>query len=391
MLQRLPIVAAASSAVRARQQEHAAAKAKQEIEREAAVRGIVALEPDEIAAALRSRLAARARRRGWPRRKGDLHVFVAFRLSDWEVVLPKAFEPFGTVTAFEWGSKGFDSSAPDWPSRRPAMNAAMLEAFREADRRRPVDVVVGYVSGQNTQPQTLRSMGEAGAAIFNFSYDDKLDFHGEKPGKSISGPAALASAVDLNLISDPGSQLKYALQGGLAHFHPEAADPSIHRPYDVPFRYDVTFVGARYGFRPFFIEKLRRLGVNVAAFGRGWPDGAVPLERMVEMYSLSRINLGFGGIGHSRRLMCLKGRDFEVPMSGGLYLTQNNPELDLVFDVGREIVTYSDEADCAAKIRSLLADDARSAAIRKAGRERCLRDHTYEARWTKVFQMAGIL
>ena len=222
-----------------------------------------------------------------------------------------------------------------------------------------------------------------------FSYDDKLDY--EMVDGRPRGPAALAAAVDLNLISDPGSKLKYAVQGGLAHFHPECADPTVHRPYDVPFRYDVTFVGQHYGFRPFFIDNLRHMGIDVQAFGKGWPNGAVPIDRMVEMYSLSRINLGFGGIGHSRRLMCLKGRDFEVPISGGLYLTQDNPELALVFDVGREVVTYRDEADCAAKIRELLADEPRAAAIRNAGRARCLKDHTYAARWTKVFEMAGIL
>ncbi len=335
--------------MRAHQQERAAAKGKQRIEREAAARGIAALSADETTTALRSRLAARAQRHRWPRKKGDLHVFLAFRLSDWEEVLPRAFQPFGTVTAFEWGARGFDSAAGDWPSRRPAMNAAMLDAFHQANKERPVDAVVGYLSGQNTSPEVLRSMAQAGAAIFNFSYDDKLDY--EMVDGRPRGPAALAAAVDLNLISDPGSKLKYAVQGGLAHFHPECADPTVHRPYDVPFRYDVTFVGQHYGFRPFFIDNLRRMGIDVQAFGKGWPNGAVPIDRMVEMYSLSRINLGFGGIGHSRRLMCLKGRDFEVPMSGGLYLTQDNPELALVFDVGREVVTYRDEADCAAKIR----------------------------------------
>ena len=105
--------------------------------------------------------------------------------------------------------------------------------------------------------------------------------------------------------------------GGLAHFHPELADPRIHHPYDLPFEYYVTFVGARYGFRPSFIGGLRKLGINVRAFGRNWDAGALPLDKMVELYSRSRINLGFGGIGHSRRLICLKGRDFEVAMSGG--------------------------------------------------------------------------
>ena len=146
-----------------------------------------------------------------------------------------------------------------------------------------------------------------------------------------------------------------------------------------------------YGARPGFIKRLRATGIEVAAFGRGWPTGTLTLDQMVEMFSQSRINLGFGGIGHSLKLMCLKGRDFEIPMAGGLYLTQHNPELDLVFDVGNEIVTYTDVEDCAARIKALLADDARSAAIRKAGRARCLADHSYEARWTKVFELAGVL
>jgi len=82
---------------------------------------------------------------------------------------------------------------------------------------------------------------------------------------------------------------------------------------------------------------------------------------MSRIYARSRINLGFGGIGHSRNLVCLKGRDFEVPMSGALYVTQHNPELALVFDIGREIVTYRDESEL------------RAAHSRAAGRSRARR------------------
>ncbi|MEQ1715634.1 MAG: glycosyltransferase [Hyphomicrobium sp.] len=377
--------------VRARMQERHAEQAKRRIEQEAAARGIVAPSTEETAAALRARLAGRAKQNGWPRRKGDLHIFLAFQLFEWLEALPAAFEPFGEVTVFDLASHGFDQGRADWWERRPIVNREMLAAFHEANARRPVDAVVGYLSGVNTDPATLARIARAGTAIFNFSYDEKLDMGNPLPDGSIRSPAALASVVDLNLTNDPAGALRYLLKGGLAHFHPEAADPRVHRPYDTPFRYDVTFVGQHYGFRPFFIERLQSLGINVTAFGRNWPNGPLALEEMVEMYSLSRINLGFGGIGHSNRLMCLKGRDFEVPMSGGLFLTQHNPELELVFDVGREIMTYTGEADCAVKIRTLLADEAKAAAIRKAGRERCLRDHTYEARWTKVFQMAGVL
>lgn len=271
------------------------------------------------------------------------------------------------------------------------MNAAMRAAFDAANARRPVDAVVGYVSRYNTMPETLEHMAAAGAAIFNFSYDDKLDEGISLPDGSPMGPAGLAAQVDLNLTSDPTAHLKYALHGGLSYFHPEAADPQIHRPYDVPFDYDVTFVGAKYGMRPHFIDKLRKKGINVVAMGRGWPDGALPLDQMVEIYSRSRINLGFGGIGHSQKLMCLKGRDFEVVMSGGLYLTQSNPELSLVFDVGREIMTYTDISDCVEKIQKILGDPVMAENIRKDGRDRCLKDHSYGARWSSVFAYCGLL
>ena len=89
--------------------------------------------------------------------------------------------------------------------------------------------------------------------------------------------------------------------------------------------------------------------------------------------------------------MGLKGRDFEVPMSGGLYLTQHNPELALVYKVGEEIMTYRSEKDCVETIKLLLSDQVRAERIRKAGQARALRDHTWEKRFEDVFRFSGIM
>jgi hypothetical protein len=314
---------------------------------------------------------------------------------NWEVVVPEVLATFGRVSLFDWSAAGFDALSPDWVSRRDAMNDAMLEAFDAAYREEPVDVVVGYLSGSNTAPEVLERMARRGCAIVNFCFDDKLLFEGVPLGGRPSGPAPLASKVDLNLTNAPASLVKYAAHGGLALFWPQGAHPGLHRPVETPFEFDVSFVGGGYGWRPVFIRRLQRLlapaGVEVACFGPRWPAGPLSDEEMVRLYSRSRINLGFGGVASSRRLTCLKGRDFEVPMSGGLYLTQQNPELERVFDVGREIVTYRDEAGCARTILDLLADPDRAAAIRRAGRARCLRDHTWERRWAQVFELAGLL
>jgi spore maturation protein CgeB len=271
------------------------------------------------------------------------------------------------------------------------MNAEMLQVYFEAHKIQPIDAVVGYLSGQNTSPEILRIMANAGSIIFNFCWDDKLSFRGRKLGGRWTGVAAIASAVDLNLTNTSDSIVKYTGEGGIAVFWPEGADPDIHKPYDIPFEYDVSFVGQKYGWRPRFIKKLRKYGINVTTFGSGWENGPLSEEEMVRVYSKSRINLGFSGVGFSRKLMCLKGRDFEVPMSGGLYLTQDNPELSLVYEIGKEIVTYKDEKDCAEKIKWLLTDQENADKIRKAGRERALREHTWSKRFEKIFVLSGLM
>ena len=327
----------------------------------------------------------------WPKPPGGLHIFLAYSVFNWEAVLPKALAPFGQVSEYEWRSLGYDELAPDWLKRRDQMNAEMLQAFHAERQRRPIDVVVCYASGFTVAPEVLQEMAAHGAVITNFCFDDRTRWPGPVSGGRFESTAAIAHAVDLNLTVDPDGIARYFAYGGLSMFHPEAADPEWYRPVDVPFQYDVSFIGSRFGWRPTLIEGLRRRGIDVACFGKGWANGPVTVEDMNRIYSASRINLGFGGVGHSMKVLCLKGRDFEVPMSGGLYLTQHDPGLSLVFDIGREILTYRDVDDCARIIRATLDDPAGAAVIRRAGHERSLREHTYLERWTRVFRTLGAI
>ncbi len=376
--------------LKARFQEAQAASLLWKYRRAAQTAGITLREGESLRTALRHRLGNYGISTH-SREKGKLHIFLTYGQRSWEEILPRSLQEFGEVTEFEWRSHGFDDLDAGWLGRRGEMNRDMLAAFRTAHARRPIDVVVGYLSGHNTDPQILSEMRRSGAIVFNFCFDDKLHFPGGKLGGRYTSPAAIASEVDLNLTNAPSSRLKYAVHGGLALFWPEAAEPSVHRPQNVPVDFDVSFVGARYGWRPTLIHNLRNRGIRVECFGHRWEHGSLPRAEMVKLYSRSRINLGFGGIGHSHRLMCLKARDFEVPMSGGLYLTQDNPELNLVFKPGEEIVTYSSVSDCAEKIQFLLSHPDTCKSIRSAGRERALRDHSYEARWSHVFRLAGLL
>jgi hypothetical protein len=390
ILKKINLIAEADAVFKSKLQEHKAARELVYYQRKALRSGIKLLEYDALSQAIKGRLAQRGIH---PVLKcnGDLHIFLIYALNNWEAILPIALKPFGRVSEFELCFHGFDSTAASWFDQRDAMNEAMLEAFCELNSAEPIDIVVGYLSGYVCDPALLREMAQSGAVILNFCWDDKLGFRGKMRGDRWTGPAALTSAVDLNLTNAPESRIKYLMEGGLAMFWPEAAHPCFHKPYDFTFEYDVSFVGGKYGWRLKFIEKLRKAGINVVCFGNGWENGPLSDEEMIKLYSRSRINLGFAGVGHSRRLMCLKGRDFEVPMSGGLYLTQSNPELSLVYDVGKEIVTYENDKDCTDKIRWLLVHPDETDAIRKAGRIRALKDHSWEKRFEDVFRIVGVM
>jgi hypothetical protein len=391
-LRQFPPAAAANALVKARWLERDAAVTRRRYLARARRQG-VQVPSDDVAlrAAVMRRVGQRGAALGWPKKKGDLHIFLAYPLTNWEGILPTALSAFGKVTAFEWRSMGFDETASNWIDTRDTMNRALLDAFHEAARQQPVDVVIAYSSGYTLSAEVFAAMAASGAVTTNFCFDDKVLWPGPKLGERFLSTAEFCSSVDLNLTSDPQGTLKYFVEGGIAMFHAEAADPSLHRPIDLQFEIDVSFIGARFGWRPALIKDLRRQGIEVECFGNGWPNGPVSNEAMRDIYAKSRINLGCGGVGYSSRLVCLKGRDFEVPMSGALYLTQHNPELSLVFDVGREIVTYRDPPDCARIIKELLSDRTRAASIRKAARERSMRDHTYEARWSHAFATIGAL
>lgn len=390
LLKRCSILYCFNAIIKGFLQERRATKSLDFYRKEAVKRGLPVLQEIDIASAIYKRLVSR----GFspvPKKKGELHIFVVFAFNNWESVLPKALESFGKVTTFEWRSLGFNELSDDWLNHRDSMNAVMLESFYKAHKEKPIDAVVGYLSGYTISPDVLGKMAKTGTVKYNFCWDDKLYFKGKMLGGRWTGPVALASAVDLNLTNAPDSCVKYMVEGGLAMFWPLAAHPEINKPYDVPFELDVSFVGGKYGWRHRFIQKLRKSGIKVTCFGNGWGNGHLSYEELVKLYSRSRINLGFGGVGHSRKLMCLKGRDFEVPMSGGLYLTQDNPELSLVYEIGKEIVIYKNEKDCAEKIKWLLANPEEAAKIREAGRKRALRAHTWEKRFEKIFRLAGIM
>jgi spore maturation protein CgeB len=123
-------------------------------------------------------------------------------------------------------------------------------------------------------------------------------------------------------------------------------------------------------------------------------EGIVSDEELVRFFNRSRISLGFSSCGNTyrdaKRIVQIRLRDFEVPMSGGFYLVEYMPELEQFFRIGREIVCYHDRHDLLDKVRFYLAHDRERERIRWAGCERARRDHTWQRRLSAAFSEMGL-
>jgi hypothetical protein len=324
--------------------------------------------------------------------RGSLRTLAIFHDYNWErTALLPALETFGEVVHYDWRDR-FDHGRKEWrKGLKGEMNRDLLGFARALMRERPVHVFFTYLSGELVTPETMRELSALGVPIVNLSLNDKEAFTGRVRAGVATGIRDICRFFDLCWTSTSDALEKYCVEGAIPVYLPEGANPEIHRPYEVEQTFDVSFVGQCYENRPAVIAALRDAGIRVEAFGPGWPSGPLPTEEMVRTYSRSRINLGFGGVPGHKDTFHLKGRDFEVPMSGGLYLTEYCDELERFFEIGKEIVTYKGIEDLVSKVRWLLANPGEADAIRQAGRRRALSKHTWEMRFEKVLTLIGVI
>jgi spore maturation protein CgeB len=99
-----------------------------------------------------------------------------------------------------------------------------------------------------------------------------------------------------------------------------------------------------------------------------------------------------GGIEYSETLTNVKGRDFEIPgTGGGMYLTSFNPDLAQHFVVGEEIACYRNRDEMLELIRHYLKRPDEAEAMAARARDRCLREHRWRHRYEKMLRILGIL
>ncbi|MCX5828788.1 MAG: glycosyltransferase [Deltaproteobacteria bacterium] len=328
-----------------------------------------------------------------PKKKGSLQILTVYHHYNWEdESLRPSLEKFGPVRHYDWVDRFDHRQEKEWHrSVKEAMNRDLLDWAARNTEEAKADVIFSYLSGELISPEAVRELSCMGIPMINLALNDKELFAGKIRNGLSMGNRDICRWFTLSWTSTEDALKKYCVEGALPIYLPEGANPEIHRPYDLEKTIPVSFVGQCYGNRPAIIARLLEAGIHVEAYGAGWPNGSLSTEDMVRLYSKSRINLGFGSVIGFSDAYCLKGRDFEIPMSGGLYLTEHHPELERVYEIGKEIVTYRGFEDLLKKIRYLLDNPTAAGAIRQQGFERAHRDHSWEMRFEKVFNIIGLI
>lgn len=197
--------------------------------------------------------------------------------------------------------------------------------------------------------------------------------------------------------------------------------PSGNIDMSVDYKYEVSFVGQKNSAREKIINKIKKFGINVQAFGNGWENGRVSSQQMIDIFCHSKINLNlnppqsgfdlkslgrlflrrssdryvldfwnfFGNIREwlQKRVPMIKARPFEIAGCGGFVISGRGDGIEDYYKENEEMVFYRDIDDLADKIRYHLSiPDERLEAIRKAGYRRTVGEHTYKKRFDHIFK-----
>ncbi|MDI6773835.1 MAG: glycosyltransferase [Verrucomicrobiota bacterium] len=335
------------------------------------------------------------------------------------------------VVVFRWALP-YPLEGGRWtPALKRRKNTDLTEAVRAAHAANPVDVFFGATDGRIMEADTLRAIRALRIPTVNYHCDDVTAF---------SLNRRLVNLCDINWTNNRAAIPNYEREGARHFYTPFGGNPEIYRPLDEAKSVAASFVGANIGYREEFLLHAVRAGLEMRVCGRGWPTRPaevihrlaviwlaprgmaletrvsttlwhlghlgrlrqvfappVSSQELLRLFNLSRINLSFaGGVGPGmcdfrRAPRSMKLRDMEITMSGGFLLTEHNEEIAGLFDVGREIATFTTKQDLVEKIRYYLARPHEAAAMAAAGRQRALRDYTWQRHVQKVLEAAVVL
>lgn len=336
--------------------------------------------------------------------------------------------------------------------KRPILSEELLRQVEAAHARKPVDLFFSYFYDACVVPEVIHEIRGMGILTVNWYCNGSYQLHlvskisphydwclvpeksrlqdyramGANPlycqeaaNPSVYKPYPLAQEFDVTFIGqaygDRPNHIRHLLDAGIdvrvwgTGWYNQAATTEGRRKSAFPQRIRQVgrklltsegwkAVGRRMG--RVFVEQFAGVSTiatanqNECILPRHVMGNPLTDTEMVKTFSRSRINLGFSSCGETHlgreRILQVRLRDFEIPMSGGFYIVEYMEELEEFYEIGQEIECYGSSEELADKIKYYLTHEAQREAIRRAGRERCLRDHTWQRRFQDAFRQMGL-
>jgi spore maturation protein CgeB len=320
---------------------------------------------------------------------------------------------YGTLAQMGYDTLYFDFMSIYQEVGREAMNRRLWET---AKAEKP-DLLFCFLFKEEIDRDVMRRItAETGIITLNWFADDhwKFDNYSRYWAPCFSWVVTTASSA-LPKYAAIGYQNVIKSQWGCNHYS--------YRKLNLPYQYDVTFVGKAHGIRRQVIHNLQGAGINVQTWGEGWKNGRAHQDEMIQIFNQSRININLANASkrgksiekpmriiekrseslgrqirravglfydpipdsESDQRSQIKGRNFEIPGCGGFLLTDQADNLADYYDVGSEVACFDSQRDMIDKIRYYLAHEEERMEIAEAGYQRTLREHTYERRFREIF------
>ena len=296
-------------------------------------------------------------------------VFLILSINNWEEKLVKAFNFLFPTYHFSWDKvENFFPNENMWRRFYDDLNNKLTEEFNKfyQENSNCNIIVFVYASDFSIKSDVLKRIKRKNVFIVSFCWDDLLYFSGKAKGQPV-GIKNLSRVVDLNLTFSPEAIPHYRRNKSICYFWEYSQIYSMNKKQfmytDILIEenksFYVLFVGTCYGYRKDLIERIKKAGIPVKCYGQGWKDShALSYEMLTLEVAKAPVTLGVSFVGYTKSITTLKGRDFEIPLWGGCYLTQRSKGIEFYYEEGKDIMLYDSFEDCVEKVFTLKNDSS---------------------------------
>jgi len=313
----------------------------------------------------------------------ETEVFLICSINNWEKDLVNAFKNYKTTYHFNWPNVAdFFKNKNEWSFFYKNLNSKLCLDFDEFYEKSKNIIVFIYASDFSISNKTILYLKRKNVLIISFCWDDLLNFRGIVKNQPV-GVSKLSKIVDFNLTMSPETLPKYNYYNSVCFFWDSL--PLKNKVYKKLKKiktkdFYVLFIGSSYGYRGVFIKKLIKKGIKFKCYGRGWEHDYLDDSDYAKEILKAPLTLGFSFVGTTKNITTIKGRDFEVPLIGGLYLTQYSKGLNYYYTLNKDILTYVNINDCLMKINMIRDNPDLAFNIRNSGYHQAQKISSWESR-----------